>query len=129
MIDYETFAKIKVYKDQHGLKCSQISNELNLDYRTVAKWIVQKQYQPRNSPQRASKLEPFKDEIVRMLQTHPYTAAQILQRLREDNFDGGYTIVKDRFVHPKISRYAQSTVSNVSLNCNSPILKIFSVYC
>ena len=95
MIDYETFAKIKVYKDQHGLKCSQISNELNLDYRTVAKWIVQKQYQPRNSPQRASKLDPFKGEIVRMLETHPYTAAQILQRLREDSFDGGYTIVKD----------------------------------
>jgi transposase len=102
MIDYETFAKIKVYKDQHGLKCSQISNELNLDYRTVAKWIVQKQYHPRNSPQRASKLDPFKGEIVRMLETHPYTAAQILQRLREDNFDGGYTIVKDyvRMVRP-----------------------------
>jgi transposase len=102
MIDYETFAKIKVYKDQHGLKCSQISNELNLDYRTVAKWIVQKQYQPRNSPQRTSKLDPFKGEIVRMLETHPYTATQILQRLREDNFDGGYTIVKDyvRIVRP-----------------------------
>ena len=102
MIDYETFAKIKVYKDHHGLKCSQISNELNLDYRTVAKWIVQKQYQPRNSPQRASKLDPFKGEIVRMLETYPYTAAQILQRLREDNFDGGYTIVKDyvRMVRP-----------------------------
>ena len=102
MIDYETFAKIKVYKDQHGLKCSQISNELNLDYRTVAKWIVQKQYQPRNSPQRASKLDPFKGEIVRMLETYPYTAAQILQRLREDSFDGGYTIVKDyvRMVRP-----------------------------
>jgi transposase len=102
MIDYETFAKIKVYKDQHDLKCSQIANELNLDYRTVAKWIVQKQYQPRNSPQRASKLDPFKGEIVRMLETHPYTATQILQRLREDTFDGGYTIVKDyvRMVRP-----------------------------
>ena len=37
MIDYETFVKIKVYKDQHGLKCSQIARELNLDYRTVEK--------------------------------------------------------------------------------------------
>ncbi len=95
MIDYETFAKIKLYKEQHGLKCSQISNELNLDYRTVAKWIDQKQYLPRNSPQRTSKLDPFKNEIVRMLETHPYTAAQIFQRLRENNFDGGYSIVKE----------------------------------
>ncbi len=95
MIDYETFMKIKVYKDQHGLKCSQIARELNLDYRTVEKWLDQKQYQPRKSPQRTSKLDPFKGEIVRILETHPYTAAQIFQRLRENGFDGGYTIVKD----------------------------------
>jgi len=95
MIDYETFVKIKVYKDQHGLKCSQISRELNLDYRTVEKWIEKKQYQQRKSPRRASKLDPFKGQIQRMLETHPYTAAQIFQRLREDDFDGGYTIVKE----------------------------------
>ena len=69
MIDYETFAKIKVYKDQHGLKCSQIARELNLDYRTVEKWLEKKQYQPRKSAQRDSKLDAFKDEIVRLLET------------------------------------------------------------
>jgi transposase len=95
MIDYETFVKIKVLKDQHGLKCSQIARELNLDYRTVEKWLDQKQYQQRKSPQRASKLDPFKGQIVRMLETYPYSAAQIFQRLREDDFDGGYTIVKE----------------------------------
>jgi transposase len=92
MIDYETFVKIKVYKDQHGLKCSQIARELNLDYRTVEKWLDQKQYQQRKSPQRASKLDPFKGQIVRMLETHPYTATQIFQRIREEDFVGGYTI-------------------------------------
>ena len=95
MIDYETFVKIKPFKDQHGLKCSQIARELNLDYRTVEKWLAKKQYQQRNSPRRASKLDPFKGEIVRMLETHPYTAAQIFQRIKEDGFDGGYTIVKE----------------------------------
>jgi transposase len=30
-----------------------------------------------------------------MLQTHPFSAAQVYQRLREMGFDGGYTIVKD----------------------------------
>jgi len=95
MIDYETFVKIKVLKDQHALKCSQIARELNLDYRTVEKWLDQKQYQPRTSPQRASKLDPFKGQIVRMLESYPYTATQIFQRLREEHFDGGYTIVKE----------------------------------
>jgi len=95
MIDYETFVKIKVLKDQHALKCSQIARELNLDYRTVEKWLDQKQYQQRTSPQRASKLDPFKGQIVRMLESYPYTAIQIFQRLREDHFDGGYTIVKE----------------------------------
>lgn len=95
MIDYQTFVKIKVLKDQHALKCSQIATELNLDYRTVEKWLDQKQYQQRRSPRRTSKLDPFKEQIVRMLQTYPYTAAQIFQRLRENDFDGGYTIVKE----------------------------------
>jgi transposase len=95
MIDYETFVKIKVYKDQHGLKCSQIARELNLDYRTVEKWLVKKHYQQRKSPRRASKLDAFKGQIVRMLEAHPYSAAQILQRIKEEDFDGGYTIVKE----------------------------------
>lgn len=95
MIDYETFAKIKLYKNQHGLKCSQIARQLNLDYRTVEKWMQKKQYQQRKSPRRASKLDPFKGQIQRMLEVHPYTAAQISQRIREEGFDGGYTIVKE----------------------------------
>jgi transposase len=95
MIDYETFVKIKTLKDQHALKCSQISRQLDLDYRTVEKWLDKKHYEQRKSPPRASKLDPFKGQIVRMLETYPYSAAQIFQRIREDNFDGGYTIVKE----------------------------------
>jgi transposase len=95
MIDYETFTKIKLYKDQHGLKCSQISRQLNIDYRTAEKWIKKTRYHQRESPRRASKLDRFKGQIQRMLETHPYTAVQIFQRITEDGFDGGYTIVKE----------------------------------
>lgn len=95
MIDYETFMKIKTYHEQHGLQCGQIARELGLDYRTVQKWLNQKHYQPRKPAARANKLDPFKADIVRMLETHPYTAVQIFQRLRENDFDGSYTIVKD----------------------------------
>ncbi len=41
-----------------------------------------------------------------MLETHPYSATQILQRIREQGFDGGYTIVKEyvRKVRPPKTR-------------------------
>ena len=38
--------------------------------------------------------DAFKGQIVRWLDTHPYSAQQIFQRLGEAGFDGGLTIVK-----------------------------------
>jgi len=103
MIDYPTFLQIKHLQQDKHLKCSQIATELTLDERTVAKWIEEDQYRQRKPVQRNSKLDPFKGDIVRMLETHPYTAAQLLQQIREHDFDGGYTIVKEyvRKIRPK----------------------------
>ena len=52
---------------------------------------------------RSSKLDPFKDSIVRMLESHPYTAVQVLQRIRDEGYGGSYTIIKDyvRKVRPR----------------------------
>ena len=47
---------------------------------------------------RPSKLDPYKKQIVRWLESHPYTAAQIFLRLREAGYTGGISIVKD-YVH------------------------------
>lgn len=103
MIDYETFCKIREYHTQRGLKTEQIAQALGLDGRTVAKWIDEPRYRPRQSAPRASKLDRFKAQIRQWLETHPYSAQQIFQRLREDGFDGGYTIVKAyvRSVRPR----------------------------
>lgn len=95
MIDYETYIQIRNYFESDGLNYSQIANALALDQRTVARWANEKQYQPRNSSLRKSKLDPFKNDILRMLEKHPYTAAQIFQRIKENGFDGGSTIVQD----------------------------------
>jgi transposase len=102
MIDYETFMKIQSYHQTDGLSCAQIARKLNLNYRTVKRWLGQR-YQPRQSKGRSSKLDPFKDDILAMLERHPYTAVQIFQRIGEKGFDGGYTIVKEyvRKVRPK----------------------------
>lgn len=103
MIDFELFARIRNCHEQKGLKPAQIARELGIDPRTVAKWIRENHFHKRAPVQRPSKLDPFKPSIVRMLETHPYSAAQILQRIREEGFDGRYSIVKDyvRKVRPK----------------------------
>lgn len=98
MIDYETFVRIQHYHGQEGLSPAQIAEALNLDERTVRKWLAEKQYRPRTPSPRPSKLDPFKADIVRLLESHPYTAIQIFHRIREEGFDGGYTIVKE-YVH------------------------------
>jgi transposase len=105
MIDFELFSEIKHYHEQKGLNASQIASELGLDPRTVAKWLKVKRFRHRSSTKRASKLDPFKNSITRMLETHPYTATQVLQRIREEGFEGAYSIVKSyvRKVRPKRS--------------------------
>ena len=103
MIDFDLFVRIKNYHEQKGLNAAQIARELELDPRTVAYWLSQKKYRPRNPVQRPSRLDPFKSSILRMLENHPYTAAQILHKIREEGFDGGYTILTDyvRKVRPR----------------------------
>ena len=94
MIDYACFCQIKHLHAQQGLSAAQIAATLALDPRTVAYWLTQERFRPRKATQRASKLDPFKAQIVRMLEKYPYSAAQVLQHLREQGFDGGYSLVK-----------------------------------
>lgn len=103
MIDYETYVRIKDYHQQRGLTVSQIAQELSLDPRTVADWLDKPHFRPRQTPLRPSKLDPFKSAILRMLERHPYTATQVFQRLGEEGYTGGYSILKEyvRTVRPK----------------------------
>jgi len=52
----------------------------------------------RRSRPHGSVLDPFKPRITRLLDTHPYSAQQIFQRLREEGYRGGVTILRD-YVH------------------------------
>ena len=94
MINYEHFCKIKLLHEQDGLTASQIATKLEVDARTVGKWLEQDKYIPRKSPQQASKLDPFKADIVGMIERHPYSAKQIFQRIDELGYTGSYSTVK-----------------------------------
>ncbi len=103
MIDYETYCKIRLYHRERGLSFGQIARDLGLDHETVAKYARASSYPRRSRVKRASKLDAFKPAINRWLERHPYSATQILQRLRgEEGYTGGFSILKEyvRAVRP-----------------------------
>ena len=95
MIDYPMYCKMMHLRRNEGLNAAQIADALAVDVRTVRKWLRRKAFAPRAGLQRAGKLDPFKREIGRLLEAHPYSAMQIHQRICQQGFTGGYTIVKD----------------------------------
>ena len=103
MIDYHRFCQIKDLHEHQGLNASQIAEALALDPRTVSYWLAQEHFRPRTPRQQHSKLDPFKAQIVRLLEHYPYSAAQIFQHLQKQGFDSGYSIVKAyvRTVRPR----------------------------
>ena len=115
MIDYATFQRIQHLHRVEQLTVAQIAHAIALDARTVRRWLDEPRFRPRLSGARPkvrrwldeprfrprlsgarpSKLDPYKTYIRRLLEHHPYSAAQILNRLREAGYVGGPTIVKD----------------------------------
>src|SRR6516225_1669803 len=108
VINYETFCRIHDCHDRQGLTIAQTARALGLHPRTVAKWLARARFEPRRSVKRHSMLDPFKGRITRLLDTHPYSAQQIFQRLREEGYCGGITILRDyvrRIRPPKLPVY------------------------
>ena len=78
-----------------GISLRRISAILGLSRQAVTKYLVDPA-PARAIVQRPSKLDPFRSQIARFLETDPEVSGQvILQRIRDLGFDGGYTIVKD----------------------------------
>lgn len=95
MIDYPSYSKLKELQNQ-GLNPAQIAKAIGLNPRTVRKWMQARSYSPRRAQgRRASKLDPFKDQIKAWLEQHAYSSAQLLPRLRERGYTGGKTILTD----------------------------------
>jgi transposase len=95
MISYETYCKIRDSHEREKLTIAQTARALGVHAQTVAKWVKRSEFRARQPAPRISRLDPFKAQIVRLLETHPYSAQQIFQRLREEGFEGGFTILKD----------------------------------
>jgi transposase len=98
VISYELWCQIRDYRDRQHMTLGQIAKAMHLHHRTVATWADMAHYEARKKVARASVLDPFKGQVARLLDTHPFSAQQVFQRLREDGYTGRYTTVKD-YVH------------------------------
>lgn len=98
MIDYQLYCQIRQLHQEKKLALRQIARELKIDFKTVQKWARRESFQKASQPQRGSKLDPYKGEIVRLLERHDYSAQQIFQQIREQGYAGGYWIAK-KFVN------------------------------
>ena len=94
MIDYSIYCQIQDYYHQKKLTISQIAKELKLSRNTVKEWINSK-YTPRKKAKRSSKLDAYKSKVVNLLHKHPYSVNQVMQRIKEDGYNGSYTILKE----------------------------------
>jgi len=103
MIKYEIYQRILYLHRESHLSESQIAQACDLDCRTVGKWLKATSYHPRKTVARNSILDPYKDQLVQWLESHPYTAQQCYQRLRDCGYTGGYSTVKEyvRKIRPK----------------------------
>jgi hypothetical protein len=70
--------------------------------------MARPRFGPRRSRPRGSVLDPFKPRMTRWLDTHPYSAQQIFQRLREERYGGGVTILRE--ATSDISRFRSGNI-------------------
>ena len=97
MIDYLTYCQIRSLHQDEKLTAGQIARKLQLDKKTVRHWL-RHPYHEHKRPNRSSKIEPYKPRIQAWLQQHDYTAQQMLQKLRAEGVQVGYTIVREYVV-------------------------------
>ena len=94
MIDKRTIFEIHRLAHE-GLSVRKIAGTLGIARHTVHKYLDDPSL-TRASFTRSSKLDPFKDEIARLVEIDPKASAVVIrQRLAAQGFEGGITLVRD----------------------------------
>jgi transposase len=87
---------------REGLSIRAISRLTGYDRKTIKRYLAEPSNRPVYGPRAPaqSKLEPFKAYLKERLHAGVWNAAVLLRELRERNYNGGYTILKD-WLHPQ----------------------------
>ena len=102
---------ITLHKQGHS--CSEIARRLGIDRRTVQKYIDHPECinQLRKVAPRASKVDPFREQIACYLEEDPeYRASRIYDRLKRCGYNGGYELVKRVVRSEKADKHAKAYI-------------------
>jgi hypothetical protein len=77
MIDYQTYCQIRHLFTEKQLGLRQIARALKLGLNTVRKWARRESFKRAPMPKRHSKLDPFKGDVIRLLEQHDYSARAV----------------------------------------------------
>ena len=90
-----------------GFSYDKIAQRTGLSENTVMKYEKEGYKPAATTRNKKSKLDPFKDQIRKWMEQCPdYSSVQIEKKLRELNYDGGNTTIKDflRKIRPKAQK-------------------------
>ena len=95
MINRRTVFEIHRLKDMQ-FSIRQIAKTLNLDRGTVARYIKHPDVTRKPKQGRPSKLDPFREDIKKMVKQYPKVKAPVvLREISDKGFDGEITIVRE----------------------------------
>ncbi|MGK5085469.1 IS21 family transposase, partial [Bdellovibrionota bacterium FG-1] len=79
------------------MKVRSIARQLGVNRKSVKRVINRRSVALEVTPfKRASRLDPFKEQLTALLKQDPETTGMVLlQRIRDQGYDGGYTILKE----------------------------------
>jgi transposase len=119
MIDFHTYSKIQDFYHRKHLSYNKISKILSLDQRTVSVWVKKSRYEQRKKREKASILNPYKSAIRKEIELTQCTANSIFRSLKNQGYEGGYTIVKEF-----VSDIKTGSISNNSILPSRWMLKL-----
>jgi transposase len=96
---------------QKGLSYTEIARKYNIDPRTAKKY-AESETRPvySLSSTKPSKLDPYKEQIAVWLEEAPYSAERILEKIQEQGFEGGHSIVREYVRNKKEQLDEKATV-------------------
>jgi transposase len=107
VLEVRRWAEIRRMKEVEGLSIHEIARRTGHDRNTVRRALRREGLPRYQRPPRPSKLDPFKDEILRLLQADPKIPGKRVRELIEPmGYDGSKTILDDylREVRPLFER-------------------------
>lgn len=109
MLSQEDYIVIRTLK-KRGVYHKDIAAELGVHPRTVSRALQRGSAPQREGKRRASKLDPYKPQIDRLLAEGMWNGVVTLREIQAQDYDGGHTILRDCIQPKRAQRQSKATV-------------------